>query len=230
MRPLRAVTDLLFPPRCLGCGGMGSFFCPACVKATPQLEGPLCPACAMTVDPTYPVCRCRRHALRYVRAAGTYDNPLRLAIQRFKYGGRRAAEVDLAAVLDRAVSPFAAIGPVLVPVALHPSRERQRGYNQATLLARAVSTRHGMTVLESSLRRVKPTQPQVGLSAEARTRNIKGAFAADSAFVRGKDVLLVDDVCTTGATLRAAAEALQQAGAHKVYAAVLAFAALDHGG
>ncbi len=230
MGPLKAVADLLFPPRCLGCGDLGSFFCPACLAATPRLDDPLCPGCGMTVDPDYPVCRCRRQALLYVRAAGTYDNPLRAAIHRFKYGGRRAAEHDLGRVLDRAVGPFVSMNPILVPVPLHPRRQRQRGYNQAALLARAVGAGYHMPTAESVLRRVKPTPPQVGLSAEERARNIQGAFAADAASCAGKDFLLVDDVCTTGATLRAAAEALRRSGARRVYAAVLAVAAVERGG
>jgi len=228
--PLRVVTDLLFPPRCLGCGGLGSFFCPTCLAATPRLDDAICPACMITVDPDHPECRCRRHALLYVRAAGSYDNPLRVAIHRFKYAGRRAAARDLGIVLDRAVCPFAPIAPILVPIPLHPRRQRQRGYNQAALLARVMGARHEMIVIESALRRVRPTPPQVGMSAAERARNIRGAFAADAHSCAGKNVLLVDDVCTTGATLRAAAEALRQAGARHVYAAVLALATPERGG
>ena len=227
MGALRTVVDLLFPPRCLGCGAMGSFFCAACLAATPPVDVAVCPACKMPVDPEHPICRCRRHALIYVRAGGTYDNPLRLAIHRYKYGGRKAAAADLAAVLDRAIGPLAALNPILVPIPLHPRRQRQRGYNQAALLARAVGAGHGLVVAESALRRVRATAPQVGMNAEQRARNIQGAFSADPGACTIKNVVLVDDVCTTGATLRAAADAMRNAGARHVYAAVLALATPD---
>ena len=216
MGPLKVVTDLLFPPRCLGCGALGSFFCLSCLAATPRIDDPICPACSLTIDPARPECRCRRHDLLYVRAASTYDNPLRIAIHRFKYGGRKAAARDLGVVLDRAMEPFAAMNPVVMPVPLHPRRQRQRGYNQAALLARVAGAGREMTVLESALRRIKATPSQVGMSAEERVQNLQGAFSADPRICARKDVLLVDDVCTTGATLRAAAEALRRSGASRM--------------
>ncbi len=227
MGPLRTVLDLLFPPRCLGCDVVGAFFCMACLEATRRLDDAMCPACRVAVDPEQPHCRCRRHALLYVRAAGTYDNQLRLAIHRFKYGGKRAAADDLAVVLDRAIAPFAGMDPILVPIPLHPGRQRQRGYNQAALLARAASVKHGMRVEDTGLQRVRATPPQVGMSAEERARNIRGAFSAEAGAYKGRSVVLVDDVCTTGATLRAAADALRGSGARHVYAAVLALATID---
>jgi ComF family protein len=149
---------------------------------------------------------------------------LRLAIHRFKYAGQKAAARDLAALMYPIVSTLAASDKLIMAVPLHPKRHRQRGYNQAVLLSRVLTEDHGDRLREDALKRVKLTLPQVGLSARERKHNLDGAFQADRAICEGRDVLLVDDVCTTGATLQSAAHALRKAGARYVYGAVLAVA------
>ncbi|MDB5074309.1 MAG: putative phosphoribosyltransferase [Chloroflexi bacterium] len=220
----RAVLDLLFPARCLSCNALGSFYCATCRTAILRLPDPLCPSCHRTVDANDPYCRCRAPSLRYVAAVGEYTGPLRHAIHRFKYAGQRAAYRDLAALLYPIVSTLIAGDKLIMPVPLHPKRHRQRGYNQSLLLARVVAEDHRDMFHEHALKRVKRTTPQVGLSASERQRNLDGAFQADPAVCIGRDVVLIDDVCTTGATLRSAAHALHSAGARNVYGAVLAMA------
>ena len=105
-------------------------------------------------------------------------------------------------------------GPILVPVPLHPSRGAERGFNQADLLAAAVARPLGLRVI-GGLVRLRDTPPQTGLSAAARRRNVAGAFQSSRRFT-GLDVVLVDDVLTTGATARACAKALRRAGARRV--------------
>jgi ComF family protein len=117
---------------------------------------------------------------------------------------------------------------LIVPVPLHPRRQRQRGYNQSALLARALVSPYAMSTSEHVLTRVKLTTPQVGLSAAARARNMDGAFAVEKSACGDKDILLVDDVCTTGATLSAAARSLRDGGARRIYGLVLAMAVLGH--
>jgi ComF family protein len=111
---------------------------------------------------------------------------------------------------------------LIVPVPLHASRLRERGYNQSTLLAQQLSHTSGLPLVESALKRIRATSPQVTLNAAERKINVSNAFEASGDIVQGRQVLLVDDVCTTGATLGSSSVALRQAGAASVWAITLA--------
>lgn len=221
-RPVRLLLDLLFPARCLSCKRVGSFLCQACRANVAAPPLPFCPTCRQAIDPHLPYCRCRAPRLPCVIAAGEFSGPLRNAIHRFKYNGQSAGADALAALLIPQLSGILTPDRLVVPMPLHPQRERQRGYNQAALLGRAIAQAYGCTVAEQALRRTRPTTPQVSLNLAARARNMDGAFAGDPGICHGRQLVLVDDVCTTGATLRAAANAAHDAGARTVYAAVLA--------
>jgi len=218
----RALLDLIFPRRCLGCGSLGSYFCPACQRAVQPLPEPFCPRCNTPVDPLLPLCRCRGSAIPVV-AAGVFAGPLREAVHRLKYSGQTAGAPALAELLRPRLS-LTAGNQLLVPIALHPARLRERGYNQSALLARALTATKPEQLAEAALRRVRRTDAQASLSASERARNVDGAFRADPHICAGRAIVLIDDVCTTGATLRAAAEALRDAGATEVSAAVIAAA------
>lgn len=226
MRPLRAALDLLFPPRCLGCDRCGAYLCAACRAGIHAVASPYCPACHNEVDSETPVCRCSQPAPLYAVAAGAYDGPLRRAVLGFKFQGRTAAAPTLAALMYLQLRALPLGGYLLVPVPLHAQRQRERGYNQAALLAHELSRLSGAPVAHRLLRRVRATGAQSLLSAAARKHNMEGAFLA-TAPCPGATVLLVDDVCTTGATLRAAAQAASAAGAKAVYAVVLAATSPD---
>jgi ComF family protein len=148
-------------------------------------------------------------------AAGAYVSPLSDAIRRFKYDGRP----DLARPLSRFVTPalselMTSGGELLVPVPLHPRRLAERGYNQAALLARELARANGLSSRPLALLRRRHTLPQVGRSRADRILNVAGIFAVrEQAAVRGKEVILVDDVATTGATLSACIRVLEAAGA-----------------
>jgi len=150
-----------------------------------------------------------------------YGGPVADAIQRFKYDGRSECGAALGSVLAADARRWVGKVDVVVPVPLHWRRRRARGYDQAALLARPVAKALGVPALLRGLRRVRDTPSQVGLPHAERQRNIAGAFAPWR--LRGAErVLLVDDVRTTGATLRAASKALEAGGVSEVHTFVLA--------
>jgi ComF family protein len=150
---------------------------------------------------------------------------LRAAIHALKYRGKRRLAARLADELlaVAGVRDLLSADAVLVPVPLHPRRRRQRGFNQSALLARALGARTGLPVVEA-LRRRRDTDAQTGLSAAARRANVRGAFVArvPPALLRGRPVVMVDDVVTTGATATACARALAGAGADEIRLLTLA--------
>lgn len=153
---------------------------------------------------------------------GRYTGPLRHAVLLLKYEDRRGLAVDLGSLMASTLEqrreewqPDA-----LVPVPIHPQRRRERGYNQAELLAAAVGERCGLPV-RLALDRVRDTPPQVGLSREERRENVRSAFAPRADAAPGRRPVLIDDVQTTGATLEEAARALRAAGASAVFALTL---------
>ena len=186
-----------------------------------RIEPPWCRRCGtpQSVDGLCALCRQHPPRFTYARAAARYGGVVREAIHAFKFGGRRSlAEplADLVAGLGLSALP----GPapdLLVPVPLHRRRERERGYNQALLVARRLERAWGIAVSNDALARPGATAPQVDLDAAARRRNVRGAFSVvKPAVVEGRHVVLVDDVLTTGATAAECARTLARAGASVV--------------
>ncbi len=201
-----AALDLIFPPRCVGCGRVGRLFCAACQE---QMHA------------AHPI-RLEAPGLHAIAVAAIFGGPWRNAIHALKYEAQRAIAPTLAAflpALDADPAP-----DLVIPVPLHPNRQRWRDYNQSALLAQALAARLGVEMNTGALRRVRDTRAQVGLNARLRRLNVKDAFAADPGLVSGRRILLVDDVVTTGATLSACADALRAAGAEGVCAVALACA------
>lgn len=170
-------------------------------------------------------CRKRRRDFRFCRSVGLYAGSLKSAVRALKYAGREALGPPLARLLSAlAGRPELRGADALVPVPLHFVRKHARGFNQAEILARGVSAETGTPVWDA-LRRRRWTRPQAGLRREARRRNVDGVFEARRSaetLLKGRWVILVDDVCTTGATLEACARALRAAGARRVDAITLA--------
>jgi ComF family protein len=237
MAVARAVVDpfltVVFPSSCVVCreplfSPSAGPLCPPCWTALPRHRSPLC-ACGVPLAPEVPVpCgRCRRGLSPLTRGAslGPYEGALRGVIHALKYRGRRRLAPALARALvgETAVRGVLEPGVVLVPVPLHPRRRRERGFNQAELLAQALATATQVRVAPTALVRRKDTASQSGLSAAERRRNVKGAFVVRRrAAIGGRVVVLVDDVFTTGATVRACAEALTSAGAAEVRSVTVA--------
>lgn len=167
-------------------------------------------------------CRAGGSPLRQMRAALRYQEPTSDLIHRFKYEGYFALGRPLARFLVEGWPAWEQPPDLILPIPLHPRRRRQRGYNQSELLAGPLGLAKSISVSAAALRRTRHTVPQVGLGPDERHDNVRGAFEADASIVAGHHCLLVDDVLTTGATMRAAAEAVLAAGAASVSAYCLA--------
>lgn len=226
-----AFVDLLFPPRCVACHRLGPWLCPQCRREIEVIQPPVCLHCGQPLDEgVAPGAKCARcqsasSALDGLRAYAYHSGPLREAIHQFKYEDLRSLTAPLGELMAKGWNALAPDGceiDALVPVPLHASRLRQRGYNQAALLAHELGASLQLPVVEDVLVRVKATAPQVGLGAKARQLNVKGAFQCVNDSLSGRQVLLIDDVCTTGSTLEAGATALREQGAASVWAYTLA--------
>jgi competence protein ComFC len=226
-RWIDAGIDLLFPPRCVACKSLGSWLCETCASSIQVLQPPLCVHCGIPLQDAGQCSHCRQLPQEWegLLAYAYHDGVLREAIHQFKYEDMRclaSALADLMAQGWRRLAPDGWLPQAIVPIPLHPSRQRQRGYNQAALLARELGTRLHCPVVEKALIRVRATAPQVGLGVEERRANVHRAFRCVDDRLHGRSVLLVDDVCTTGSTLASACLALKAAGVASVLAYTLA--------
>lgn len=215
-----AFLDLLFPPRCVYCRKTGCRLCAGCAGEIPWIDSSYCPVCGLPrgKDRHHRCIENRR--LRFIRSAAEFSGAMRKALHALKYTSDRPLAEELVRLSYPHWSMPTWAFDCLIPVPLGQERERSRGYNQAGLLADALSRTTRIPLAAGSLRRMRETPSQVGLSCDERNQNMKDAFHAAS--VADCKVLLVDDVCTTGATLLSCAAALTEAGAELVCAVTLA--------
>ncbi len=213
-----ALLDLLFPLRCFGCGSEGDLLCESCRRSLYRIEPPFCQRCGTQLGERS-LCRvCIRHPLTIdgIRSLFTFEGTVRQAIHQFKYSSVKMAAVPLGQMLADFLRSQPLSGDVLMPVPLYRKRLRERGYNQASLLTTEIGKHTGLPVAEASLVRVRDTLAQARtVSAAERRENVRGAFGCRER-LRGENIILIDDVCTTGATLDACATALKAAGAGSV--------------
>jgi ComF family protein len=211
------LVDLLLPPACAGCGRFGHLVCHDCLAGFRAATTP--DDRFVASDPGTIV----GDVLELAIAAFAHDGTLRRALQRLKYGGSGRIAIPLARAAAPALDALTGIcGPLpLVPVPVHAARERQRGYNQAGLLADALATEARLPVRDI-LERRRATARQHGLGKAARLHNLRGAFALRDGARTPQHVILVDDILTTSATLEACAQVLRDAGAAAVYGFAIA--------
>lgn len=212
---LLPALDLVFPPACVGCGRVGTQMCPECRAALTRE-----PIIQQDVLPP----------LQAVGALGAFDGVVQAAVHALKYDHITALADLLGGLLVDLLRRAAWPQSIIVPVPLHPSRLQQRGFNQAALLGRAIARDLGWTCDENLLRRLRQTASQVGLGYHDRQANVRDAFAVDYPDrVQGAEILLVDDVYTTGATLHECAACLAEQGAGAIRAVVVGRAGFTGG-
>jgi ComF family protein len=227
---LAPIVNLLFPPICHLCReyipGAGEVqLCPACLAKAPPLLSPKCSCCGhpfespLGTDHLCGPCITDPAPFSSARAALLFEGSTRELIHQFKYGKRvllrRPLGLLAAAYLDDCAGKFRA--DLIVPVPLHGKRLRQRGFNQAILLGEIFSQRWGVPLSRNNLRRIRWTEPQVNLGAAERAANVKGAFAVnDAKEIAGRKIFLVDDVYTTGSTVKECCRVLLKGGAAEI--------------
>ena len=216
-----AVRDLFWPRRCCGCGLRGVWLCDECRADLPIWTAPWCRRCGV---PTSLPCHCGEldRAISAARALGPHEGWLQRGVQLLKYRDELARAEQFGEPLSAAIADLPA-PDLIVPVPLHRRRELERGYNQARLIAESMSQVAGVEVASpNAVVRSVDTPHQTGLPAAQRRRNLDGAFTvADPGVIRGKRILIVDDVMTSGATLATLARMLRGAGAATVTAATI---------
>lgn len=229
-----ALLDLLFPPHCTLCRAptpRGEHLCPSCRAKAKALTGPLCSVCSTPypgqIDGSFVCSACRERCFAFDCAVSHYRStgPVRELIHRLKY--QRAVHLRgvLAGWLAEALEDPRLQSPLpdrLVPVPLHPARQRERGFNQARLLAESLSRQTGIP-LADCLRRIRFTPSQTRLDRSERIENLRDAFQMrQNSSVENLHLLLIDDVLTTGSTVDACARVLKEAGAASVRVATVA--------
>ena len=215
-RRTQQALDIAFPPRCASCKRVGAVLCGTCYAR-------LRPATPLPYRQGW-------SALQGLVAVNTYQGTIRDCIHTLKYDGVIRLAEPLGTVLAHTYLTYGMQADMLVSVPLHTVRHKQRGYNHAHLLAHVCATKVGVPLRDDVLVRSRATTAQVGLNAFDRKQNVAGAFSLADTYattlIYRRRIIIIDDVCTTGATLDACATALFQAGAASVWGLVLAGSAL----
>ncbi len=232
--PFRGLVSLFYPASCAICVGpvgAGEYLCGACAKEVPQLPPPFCAKCSQPFDgafsDAFTCANCHDRVLHFAAAISAYRSRgvVRQVMHDFKYGGQLHLRRLLGGWLCAALDDPRLAGrrfDCIVPVPLHPARERERGFNQAQLLADVLRWRMQVPV-RPLLQRIRYTTTQTRFDRQERIENLAGAFRLRrGGNVRDLRVLLVDDVLTTGSTLSECAEVLKKCGAYSVHAATAA--------
>lgn len=265
MSALEWFLNLLFPRRCLSCGRFGEYICRHCVSMIQFIDTNICPVCGNpAIDgKTHPRCQ-KRYSMDGLTSFFSYQGVIREAIKRIKYKpwafdiSQSLVELALKRIKQEGdffnfFNQLIKYKPILVPVPLHPSRERWRGFNQSEVLGRIFAQKWNLSFLPHLLIRTKKTQPQYGLKTKKRSKNVKDAFQVSQEYSHlfarraGKDfeiesgwvrqnsdqfvkkleghlrnVLLIDDIWTTGTTMRACSNILKRAGVKFIWGLTLA--------
>jgi competence protein ComFC len=220
------ILDWFFPPTCAGCGRWGKRYCEDCLAKTKLITNPICKICGdLLEDESRDLCfRCQNNDMAYaaVRSWAQFAEPLQSAIHQLKYRRDIGLAGNFAKHLSELLTNIGWSIDLITAIPLGQTRQKERGYNQAALLAKPISWETGIEFQPGAVIRCRNTLKQTGLSSQERQENMSGAFQGHRSVVFNKSILLVDDVITTGATMNACAQALIDSGARKVYGVTLA--------
>ena len=228
---MNILLDFFYPQRCLSCGKFGKYICDHCVSMIQFIETDFCPACTKpAIDgKTHPKCQ-TRYSLDGLTSFFKYQDPVREAIKRIKYKpfafdvsktliSLALKKINQKSFLQRIIKEK----PILVPIPLHQSRERARGFNQAEVLGKILAEKWNLHFTPNLLIRTRKTLPQYALKGKERKKNIVNAFKLRSGLEpRNYNLLLFDDLWTTGTTMRVCGNLLKRAGAKSVWGLTVA--------
>jgi ComF family protein len=217
--------NFLFPHRCIGCGREGELICSSCLINLPRIVPPVCPRCGRPQSSSIlcPDCVKRQSYIDGIRSSYRFEGVIRQAIHQFKYRNLRSLATPLAQLISNYLKSYPIPGDILIPVPIHKRRMRERGYNQSLLLAKKLGKLTDLPAIENCLVRRIQSPPQArSASVEERHSNVAYAFVCNDSLINGRQVLLIDDVATSGATLDACAKALKATGASSVWGLTLA--------
>jgi ComF family protein len=222
------LLDFIYPPICVHCSTpiiKADSLCAKCWQELIPISEPLCPVLGLPFAVSLGANVLSAQAIANppefdrARSAFIYNDITHSVISKLKYGDRPEMAKFCAAIMAGAFAEILTGDPILVPVPLHPKRQRQRRYNQSTQLAKELGLLKGIKVAPMLVARVRETKQQVGLSAKMREKNVAGAFKVISDLIEvnvEQRIVIVDDVMTTGATLNAVTKSLKKAGYKKI--------------
>ena len=223
--------DWLYPPRCCNCDNQGAVFCMDCFSQIKQITGNTCRKCGYPIGKKQKYCAdCMQNPPPFdqMRSWAVYDGPLKKAIHSLKYQKDLALGSILADPLVELLNKSDWIFDLVIPVPLSRARLRKRGYNQAALIAWSLAAKMDIQYSNDAVARVRHTETQISLDVNKRFMNLMDAFYANPAKLKTRNILIIDDVITTGATMQNCTSAIRKAGAEKVYCLSVARSILRH--
>ena len=229
-RLVRSVVDWVFPPTCAGCGKEGEIFCSECLASIIPIKQPTCRYCGLSLAKAGICTHCLEveHPYAEMASYAVYAGNLRSGIHALKYQNNFWLGEVFSNLLVQLLKEKKWPIDIVMPIPLSEERLQERGYNQAALLSKPIAKYLNRQHDQQSLVRVKENHSQVALTREQRFENVRSAFLAESPKQSNLNVLLVDDVFTTGATIMEASKALAAAGYGNIYAVTLAKASTGY--